>query len=106
AGASATTAAGGGGKGAAAAAAAGVSVEFTPADVLAPDAASSFLNDLLARPGMAWATPVRRFLELEYLDGTLRGGIADDSRATTARQVACLAALTTAAAAAAAASAQ
>ncbi|CAM9943893.1 unnamed protein product, partial [Ectocarpus sp. 12 AP-2014] len=40
-------------------------IEFTPADVLAPDAASGFLKDLLVRPGMAWATPARRFLELE-----------------------------------------
>ncbi|CAM9279370.1 unnamed protein product, partial [Ectocarpus sp. 12 AP-2014] len=80
-------------------------IEFTPADVLAPDAASGFLKDLLVRPGMAWATPARRFLELEYLDGTLRGGVADDSRATAARQVASLAAFTTAAAAAAQATA-
>lgn len=88
------------GTGAAAAAAA---VEFTPADVLARDAASGFLKDILSRPGMACSTPVRRFLELEYLDGTLRGGLVDHSRANAARQVACLAALTTAAAAAASA---
>lgn len=67
------------------------SVEFTPADVLALDAASGFLRDLLARPGMALVVPVRRFLELEFLDGTLRGGSADSSRETTARQVATMA---------------
>lgn len=88
---------------AAAGAGAGAAVEFTPADVLAHDAASGFLKDILSRPGTACSTPVRRFLELEYLDGTLRGGLVDHSRANAARQVACLAALTTAAAAAASA---
>ena len=68
------------------------SVEFTPADVLALDAASGFLRDLLARPGMALVVPVRRFLELEFLDGTLKGGSTDASRETTARQVATMAA--------------
>ncbi|CAM9441495.1 unnamed protein product, partial [Laminaria digitata] len=67
------------------------SVEFTPADVLALDAASGFLRDLLARPGMALVMPVRRFLELEFLDGTLKGGSTDTSRETTARQVATMA---------------
>ena len=70
------------------------SVEFTPADVLALDAASGFLRDLLARPGMALVMPVRRFLELEFLDGTLKGGSTDASRETTARQVATMAAST------------
>ncbi|CAM9386763.1 unnamed protein product, partial [Pylaiella littoralis] len=92
-----------GGAGKAAAGAAAAAVEFTPADVLAPDAASGFLKGLLARPGMASATPARRFLELEYLDGTLRGGVADHSRANAARHVASLAALTTATAVTAAA---
>lgn len=82
---------------------AAAAVEFTPADVLARDAASAFLKDILSRLGMASSIPVRRFLELEYLDGTLRGGLVDHSRANAARQVACLAALTTAAAAAASA---
>lgn len=77
---------------AAAAATASTGVEFAPADVVARDAASGFLKDMLARPGMAWAMPARRFLELEYLDGTLRGGAADDGREKTARQVAAMAA--------------
>lgn len=68
------------------------SVEFTPADVLALDAASGFLRDLLARPGMALVVPARRFLELEFLDGTLKGGSSDASRETAARQVATMAA--------------
>lgn len=67
-------------------------LEFAPADVLGRDAASGFLRDLLERPGMIWATPTRRFLELEYLDGTLRGGASDDRREKAARQVASLAA--------------
>lgn len=67
-------------------------LEFAPADVLGRNAASGFLRDLLERPGMIWATPTRRFLELEYLDGTLRGGTSDDRREKAARQVASLAA--------------
>lgn len=67
-------------------------LEFAPADVLGRNAASGFLQDLLERPGMIWATPTRRFLELEYLDGTLRGGVSDDRREKAARQVASLAA--------------
>lgn len=91
----ATAARGSGGGGAAAAAAAAAvspGVEFAPADVVAPDAASGFLGELLARPGKAWATPVRRFLELEYLDGTCRGGAVDESRENAAREVASMAA--------------
>lgn len=73
------------------------SVEFTPADVLALDAASGFLRDLLARPGMALVVPARRFLELEFLDGTLKGGSTDASREMAARQVATMAASSVAA---------
>lgn len=80
-------------------------VEFAPADVVAPDAASGFLKDLLARQGMASAMPVRRFLELEFLDGTLRGGATDGGRETAAREVAAMAASAAASAAAATAAA-
>lgn len=69
-----------------------VAVDFAPADVLAVDAASGFLTDLLLQPNMAISIPVRRFLELEFLDGTLRGGLEDCGREKAARVVASMAA--------------
>lgn len=77
---------------AAAAAASAAGVEFAPADVVAVDAASGFLKNLLSRPGMTSATPVRRFLELEFLDGTIRGVVVDGGREKAAREVASMAA--------------
>ncbi|CAM9492224.1 unnamed protein product, partial [Ascophyllum nodosum] len=53
----------------------------------------SFLRELLKRPSMVWAIPARRFLELEYLDGTLKGGPIDDQGGYMARQVASAAAV-------------
>lgn len=69
-----------------------VAADFAPADVLAVDAASGFLTDILLQPDMAISIPVRRFLELEFLDGTLRGGRGDCGREKAARVVASMAA--------------
>ena len=71
----------------------GLGLEFAPPDVLGREAASSFLRELLKRPSMVWAIPARRFLELEYLDGTLKGGPIDDQGGYMARQVASAAAV-------------
>lgn len=68
-------------------------LEFAPTDILAPTAVSSFLRDLLSRPSTASAIPLRRFLELEFLDGTFRGGPTDFGREKAAREVAGVAAV-------------
>lgn len=75
-------------------------VEFAPgpADVLGPHALPSFLHALLSRPGVASLLTVRRFLELEFLDGTLRGGASDCGRERAAGEVARIAAAAAAAA--------
>ncbi|CAM9832041.1 unnamed protein product, partial [Choristocarpus tenellus] len=50
-----------------------VKVEFAPNNLLGSDASTGFLHELLCRPGLAQHLSVRRFLELEFLDGTFCG---------------------------------